>query len=349
MAVKRYFWVKLKPDFYQDRAIKKLRKMPSGDTCVIIYQKLMLFALKSDGRLYFEGDEENFAVQLALDIDEDENEVALTLTYLTKIGLLYEEAPNIYAFSRLDEMTGMETESAERVRRHRAKQKAAALLPANDERYNVTEPRDNVTPDRYIVQPRNENVTTDIEKIKSKSLDIDTREDKEKRGSGGETTAASESEKNQALDAPPLPAGEQPPKPERPHVPYSQVIQMYNSVCPAQGLPRAVGLSERRKKAIRARFAAGYTLESFAELFRITSESSFLRGQNDRNWMANFDWLIQDGNMAKVLSGNYSERPIPRAGSTGPAQKENYQPVTNNPFLRMLQAEQMKNGGGSYE
>ena len=86
---------------------------------------------------------------------------------------------------------------------------------------------------------------------------------------------------------------------------------MYNSVCPAQGLPRAVGLSERRKKAIRARFAAGYTLESFAELFRITSESSFLRGQNARNWMANFDWLIQDGNMAKVLSGNYSERRRP--------------------------------------
>ena len=349
MSAKKYYWVKLKPDFYQDRAIKKLRKMPSGDTCVIIYQKLMLFALKSDGRLYFDGEEDNLAVQLALDIDEDENEVALTLTYLTKIGLLYEEAPNIYAFSRLDEMTGMETESAERVRRHRARQKAAELLPADGERYNVTESRDNVTPDRYNVQPRNENVTTDIEKIKSKSLDIDTREDKEKRGSGGETTAAPESEKNQALDAPLLPAGEQPPKPEFAPVPYSQVVQMYNNVCPAQGLPRAVGLSERRKKAIRARFAAGYTLESFAELFRITSESSFLRGQNDRNWMANFDWLIQDGNMAKVLSGNYSERPIPRAGSTGPAQKENYQPVTNNPFLRMLQAEQMKNGGGSYE
>ena len=310
MSVKKYFWVKLKPDFYQDRAIKKLRKMPSGDTCVIIYQKLMLFALKSDGRLYFEGDEENFAVQLALDIDEDENEVALTLTYLTKIGLLYEEAPNIYAFSRLDEMTGMETLSDDSVRRTRAKQKGALLLPAKVERYNVTEPRDNVTPDRYNVQPCNENVTTDIES-KSKSLDIDTREDRKKGGCGGKTTAVSESEGNQALDAPPLPAGEQPPKPERPHVPYSQVVQMYNSVCPAQGLPRAVGLSERRKKAIRARFAAGYTLESFAELFRITSESSFLRGQNARNWMANFDWLIQDGNMAKVLSGNYSERRRP--------------------------------------
>lgn len=311
MSAKKYYWVKLKPDFYQDRAIKKLRKMPSGDTCVIIYQKLMLFALKSDGRLYFDGEEDNLAVQLALDIDEDENEVALTLTYLTKIGLLYEEAPNIYAFSRLDEMTGMETESAERVRRHRARQKAAELLPADGERYNVTESRDNVTPDRYNVQPRNENVTTDIEKIKSKSLDIDTREDKEKRGSGGETTAASSTNENGALGAPSVPADEQPPQPETPHVPYSQVVQLYNNVCPAQGLPRAVGMSEARKKAIRARFNSGYTLQDFAELFRLASESSFLRGGNDRDWMASFDWLIKDSNMAKVLSGNYSERSRP--------------------------------------
>ena len=350
MSVKKYFWVKLKPDFYQDRAIKKLRKMPSGDTCVIIYQKLMLFALKSDGKLFFEGDEDNLAVQLALDIDEDENEVALTLTYLMKIGLLYQESPDIYAFSRLDEMTGMETESAERMRRHRAKQAAATLPPANGERHNVTGARHVVAPERHNVQPSDKNVTTEksIEKeLRYREPEYREYTSDKGRGSGGNPDE-SPLDNDQALDAPPLPADEQPPKPEFVPVPYSRVVEMYNNVCPAQGLPRAVGLSERRKKAIRARFAAGYTLESFAELFRITSESSFLRGQNDRNWMANFDWLIQDGNMAKVLSGNYSERPISRAGSTGPAQ-EGYKQVTNNPFLRMLQEEQMKNGGGGHE
>lgn len=312
MSVKKYFWVKLKPDFYQDRAIKKLRKMPSGDTCVIIYQKLMLFALKSDGRLYFEGDEDNLAVQLALDIDEDENEVALTLTYLMKVGLLYQESPDVYAFSRLDEMTGMETESAERMRRYRAKQAAAALPPASGERHNVTGSRNDVTPERNNVRASDENVTTEKEIEKSKSSDIDnTRGDTEKRGSGGKTTPASSTNENGALGAPSVPADEQPPQPETPHVPYSQVVQLYNNVCPAQGLPRAVGMSEARKKAIRARFNSGYTLQDFAELFRLASESSFLRGGNDRDWMASFDWLIKDANMAKVLSGNYSERSRP--------------------------------------
>lgn len=350
MSVKKYYWVKLKPDFYQDRAIKKLRKMPSGDTCVIIYQKLMLFALKSDGRLFFEGDEDNLAVQLALDIDEDENEVALTLTYLMKVGLLYQESPDVYAFSRLDEMTGMETESAERMRRHRAKQAAAELPPASGERHIVTPERHIVKPERHIVQSSDENVTT--EKSIEKELryrDLENRDKASDKGGGyGGNPDESPLNGEQALDAPSVPADEQPPQPEFAPVPYSKVVAMYNNVCPALGFPRAVGMSEKRKKAIRARFAAGYTLESFAELFRITSESSFLRGQNDRNWMANFDWLIQDGNMAKVLSGNYTDRPVARAGSTGPAQ-EDYQQVTNNPFLRMLQAEQMKNGGGGHE
>ena len=323
MSVKKYFWVKLKPDFYQDRAIKKLRKMPSGDTCVLIYQKLMLYALKAGGRLHFEGEDENLAVQLALDIDEDENEVALTLTYLMKTGLLYQEYPDTYAFSRLDEMTGSESDSAESMRRHRERKAQAQLFDSlkqpeelgdrsgRCDGESVTCDAD-VTPERNGVRASDENVTTEKEIEKSKSIDIDnTRGDTEKRGSGGKTTAASSTNENGALGAPSVPADEQPPQPETPHVPYSQVVQLYNNVCPAQGLPRAVGMSEARKKAIRARFNSGYTLQDFAELFRLASESSFLRGGNDRDWMASFDWLIKDSNMAKVLSGNYSERRRP--------------------------------------
>ncbi len=37
----------------------------------------------------------------------------------------------------------------------------------------------------------------------------------------------------------------------------------------------------------------------------MAEESDFLKGKNDRNWSATFDWLIKDSNMAKVLDGNY--------------------------------------------
>lgn len=36
--------------------------------------------------------------------------------------------------------------------------------------------------------------------------------------------------------------------------------------------------------------------------------SNFLKGQNNRNWSATFDWLIKDANMAKVLDGNYADK-----------------------------------------
>ena len=43
-------------------------------------------------------------------------------------------------------------------------------------------------------------------------------------------------------------------------------------------------------------------------MFQNAESSSFLNGKNDRNWTATFDWLIKDGNMAKVLEGNYADK-----------------------------------------
>lgn len=93
-------------------------------------------------------------------------------------------------------------------------------------------------------------------------------------------------------------------KKERP--PYEEITDLYNQICPE--LPSCVKLSESRKKAIRERLASGYTVKDFKTLFQKTKDSSFLTGGNNRNWIANFDWLIKDSNMAKVLEGNYDNR-----------------------------------------
>ena len=41
-------------------ADKKLRKIAGGDTYTIIYLKMLLIAMKNDGKLYFEGVEDDF-------------------------------------------------------------------------------------------------------------------------------------------------------------------------------------------------------------------------------------------------------------------------------------------------
>ena len=85
---------------------------------------------------------------------------------------------------------------------------------------------------------------------------------------------------------------------------YQLIADMYNNTCVS--FPKLTKLSEARKKAIRARLRS-YSVDDFQKLFSMAEESDFLKGKNQRNWSATFDWLIKDSNMAKVLDGNYSQ------------------------------------------
>ena len=121
---KRYYWLKFKEDFFDSKRIKKLRKMAGGDTYVIIYLKMQLKALKTDGMLEFTGVEQDFADELALDIDESPDDVRVVLTFLLTYGMC-ECSDNIhYFFPYVIENTGSETAATQRVREYRERQKA---------------------------------------------------------------------------------------------------------------------------------------------------------------------------------------------------------------------------------
>ena len=92
------------------------------------------------------------------------------------------------------------------------------------------------------------------------------------------------------------------PKKARPKINYQEIADMYNTICTS--LPRMTTLSDKRKEAIAARLKH-YTVDQFREMFTKAENSAFLKGSNNRNWTANFDWLIKDANFAKVLDGNY--------------------------------------------
>ena len=289
--------MKLKENFFQDKTIKKLRKIAGGDTYTVIYLKLMLLGLKDSGKLFFDGVENSFHEELALEIDEDSENVKFTLMFLEKTGLLEEINESELFLTRMPEMIGSETDKAELMRRKRAQ--------------NRVQSGNNVT----WVLPGVTLCYTEIEKEKDKEIDTEIEKEKEE-------TAAE------------LPA------PSRPPVPYEAIKDFYNQVCVS--FPRCTAMSESRKKAIKARFTSGYTLEDFKKVFVKAEGSSFLKGRNDRNWTASFDWLIKDGNMAKVLDGNYDDHdagPGPRPTGGG---RNNTGFQTSNPFLEMLNEERDK-------
>lgn len=88
---------------------------------------------------------------------------------------------------------------------------------------------------------------------------------------------------------------------------YKNIRDIFNGICISY--PKVTTLSEKRKKALSARLKH-YTVDDFKTLFTKAEASNFLKGANNRNWSATFDWLICDANMAKVLDGNYDNRKV---------------------------------------
>lgn len=158
---KRYFWLKLHKDFFQRKEIKRLRKIAGGDTYTIIYLKMLLRSIMSDGKLYFDGLEDDFASELALDLDEKEENVQITIQYLLKSGLLKMCSDEEYYLPDTKDSTGCETAAASRMRRCRAKKDKLE--------------RNNVTP---MLQSGYGEIEKEIEinkeLYKEKDIDIDT-------------------------------------------------------------------------------------------------------------------------------------------------------------------------------
>ena len=121
MAInKRYYWIKLKEEFFTDKRIKRLRRISGGDTYTIIYLKLLLLSLKDEGKLYYDGVESDFIKELALTIDETDDDVMVTVNYLINQGLLEVVTENDeYYLTEIPNLIGSETASTRRSRKSR--------------------------------------------------------------------------------------------------------------------------------------------------------------------------------------------------------------------------------------
>jgi hypothetical protein len=89
-------------------------------------------------------------------------------------------------------------------------------------------------------------------------------------------------------------------------IPFEEIQKIYNDKCSL--LPKATLLSDKRKTSIKNRFIAYKDISIFETLFTKAAASKFLNGDNNNNWTANFDWLLNENNMIKVLEGNYDNK-----------------------------------------
>lgn len=171
MTEKRFYWLKMMDNFFRQKEIKKLRKLAGGDTYTIIYQEMMLLSLENGGKLYFEDFGEDLAEEIALELDENPENVRMTMSYLMAHKLMtVHPSGDEYMMEKVPLMVGGESSAAERMRRHRAKKKNEAVLceKNNDNRNNVTIERNFVT-----TELRREDIDIDIEKRDREDIEIE--------------------------------------------------------------------------------------------------------------------------------------------------------------------------------
>jgi len=101
-------------------------------------------------------------------------------------------------------------------------------------------------------------------------------------------------------------------------VPHQKIVDLYHEHCPA--LPRVKVINSKRQAAMRARWKtfsvdvqgtqrSFNNLETWERYFKfITNNCPFLLGNNDRGWVANFDFCIRETAMVGVFENKYVER-----------------------------------------
>lgn len=130
---RRFYWLKLHKDFFDSVRIKKLRAIAGGDTFTIIYLKLLLYSMDTDGIIEYEGIEDSISKELALMLNEDPDNVEICLKYLwsVKLAELHEDAEEIF-FPEAVAFTGSQASSTQRVRDYRERNNLISTAPKTD-------------------------------------------------------------------------------------------------------------------------------------------------------------------------------------------------------------------------
>lgn len=95
------------------------------------------------------------------------------------------------------------------------------------------------------------------------------------------------------------------------------VIQ-WNDMAGDLNLSAVSRLTEPRKKSLRLRISEIGGIENWVSVLAKIRESPFLRGDNDRGWKADFDFLLQAKSFTKLMEGGYAgnrnnSKPQPRS------------------------------------
>ena len=287
MGEKKYYWLKLKDDFFKRHDIKIIESMDNGKEYVLFYLKLLVESISHEGRLRFSDTIPYSEKMLATITDTNIDIVRSALKVFKELNLIdVLDDQTLYMFE-VSKMTGSESASTQRSRKCREKK----ALQCNG---NAT-----------LGNEAQQNCNTEIET----DTDIEREQEREQEREPEQDNGA---------------AGAAP----RVNCPYGEIQTLWNTICISY--PQIQSIQGTRQKAVKARWNYYKSIERFKELFEIAEASDFLKGANNRNWSADFDWLMKADSFAKALEGKYDNRDKPKRQPQGASSLDVLQQIINS-------------------
>lgn len=154
MAEKRFYWLKLKRDFFKRHDIRIIESVPNGKDYVLFYLKLLLESIDHEGNLRFSDTLPYSADMLATITDTNIDIVRAAMKVLTEFGMVEILEDKTIYMTEVQKLIGsaVDNDNANRQRRFRERLKETAVTPT--------------LPDRYVSVTKNN-------ESKSKSIEID--------------------------------------------------------------------------------------------------------------------------------------------------------------------------------
>lgn len=298
---KRYYWWRLRKNFFTQITIKKLRRSENGDTKAIIYLQMVLMTIDNDGYIQYEGVEADICDEIAIALDEEPDMVKETVEQLKGMGLI-EMSEEDYFLPEAKSGIDSECDSAERVRKCRANKK---MLQSND---NVTESNEKVTNCNTQVTQRREEERREEESREEKE---ESRVKKEiKNNKRGEFVREGENNNSvEYLDMFRSNVGHD-EKSNQGYSDFTGIVGMFNEICKSfEHIDNQEEYTETHSNIFIDCFNKGYSEEDYRIAFNKAENSDYLKGtaENDKkkNKPSELSWMLE--NLDSILSGKYDE------------------------------------------
>lgn len=270
-------WIKICSDIFDDEKIMLIENLPSADSIIVIWFKLLCLAGKNNNSgVFILNDKIAYTDEmLATVFKRDINTVRLALKTFENYGMIeivsgVYTIPNWGKYQNLDKIEQKSQYMRNYMQEYRKKQKDKIECKTNSKLYGKVNSKTNVS----------------SAEVYNKELDNKELDNKEKEIEEENDLIVSKDTIRQTD--------------------VQRIIDEWNTL-EEFGITPVKRMTSKREQAVKARIRQNH-MDDILEAIENIRHSSFLQGQNKEGWMITFDWFLKPGNFAKVFEGNYLDK-----------------------------------------